>query len=253
MSLGDEQWNCLPAESRETLRAWVDAVTAIFGARLRAVLLYGSAARGEFLPGRSNLNLLVLLDGEELDALARYGRQHRRWAREGIVAPLVMTEEELRASVDLYPLEHLELREHHLVLSGQDPVTQADPDPRRLAAACAQGIRSNLLRLRQRYLEGGATADAVEILLPLSITALLPCLRGLAYLRGKPAPRTTDAFLGAFAAELGLDGRALLEAWQLKAGVSSPGKAELPRLFGRYLATVEELAARALDRSGGAS
>lgn len=242
MTRGDAHWQALPPEVQETLKGYLRDVSAIFGANLQAVILFGSAARGDFLPGRSNLNLLLLLEKQDLEALGRYARGHRRWAREGIVVPLVVTDAELRSWPEIFPLEHLELRLHHVVLAGRDPFLEAEPAPSRLAADCAREMWGNLLRLRQRVVEGGASPEVIQLLLTMSVTALLPCLRGVAYLKGKPAGRTTEDFLAALPSVIGVDCSVIAEAWRVKTGVSSPGKLELPRLLERYMATVEQLA-----------
>lgn len=245
MTHGEANWQRLPSEVQETLRGYLKEVSAIFGANLQAVVLFGSAARGDFLPGRSNLNLLLLVEKQDLESLGRYAKGHRRWVREGIVVPLVVTETELRSWPETFPLEHLELRRHHFILAGRDPFMQTEPDVERLVDECVREIRGNLLRLRQRVLEGGASPEVIQLLLPLSVTALLPCLRALAYVKGKPAARTTEEFLATLASVVGLDCTAVTEAWHVKTGVSSPGKFELPRLLERYIATVEQLAEKA--------
>lgn len=85
----------LPFDVRETLRSYLTDVTALFGPTLEAVILYGSAARGDYIPGRSNINLLLLLAKHDIGVLQRYGKEHRRWSKEHIVVPLFLTEEEL--------------------------------------------------------------------------------------------------------------------------------------------------------------
>ncbi len=253
MMTGSTHWQTLPPEIRETLGKYVKDVSATFGANLQAVVLFGSAARGEFLPGRSNLNLLLQVEKQDLEALGRYARGHRRWAREGIVVPLVVTEAELRSWPEIFPLEHLEFREHHAVLAGRDPFRQTEPASGRLAAACVQEMLGNLLRLRQRVMEGGASPEVIQLLLSMSVTALLPCLRGLVYVKGKPAGRTTDDFLENLASVLGGDCAAVAEAWRVKTGVGSPGTAELPRVLERYMATVEQLAEGGRELAEGAA
>ncbi len=245
MTRGESHWQTLPPEVQETLRGYLKDVSAMFGANLQAVILFGSAARGDFLPGRSNLNLLLLVEKQDLESLARYAKVHRRWARESIVVPLVVTETELQSWPETFPLEHLELCQHHFVLAGRDPFIQTEPDLHRLVSECVQEMRGNLLRLRQRVLEGGASPEVIQLLLPMSVTALLPCLRGLVYVKGKPAARTTEDFLPTLTSVIGVDCEAVAEAWHVKTGVSSPGKFELPRLLERYSATVEQLTERA--------
>src|SRR3712207_2472976 len=87
----------LPADVRDVLRYYVRDVSQLVGPALSAMVLYGSAARGEYVPGRSNLNLLLLVVRHDVDLLARYAAKHCRWARERIVAPLVLSIDDLHA------------------------------------------------------------------------------------------------------------------------------------------------------------
>lgn len=239
----------LPPEVRQTLHAWVAETVKLFGPALEAVLLYGSAASGEFLPGRSNLNLLIVLGKRDLGRLGDYAKAHKRWSREGIVAPLLFAQSELARYARLFPLEWQEIKETHLLLAGRDPLQGLLVDASRLPEQCEQEIAGNLLRLRQRFVEGGGTQEAMLLLLPLSLTALLPCLRGL--LRSLPGnvlpPRSTDAMLEVLPATLGVDPAVFQEVLRLKRGVVSPGPVEVPRLFDRYLAAMESLQERVAE------
>lgn len=245
MSLGQAELATLPQEAHDVLRGYVKTVTTHFGDNLQAVLLYGSAARGEFLPGRSNLNLLLQLEKPDPGATRTYADVHRRWAAERVVAPLLVTDAELEGFPDAFPLETLELQRFHVVLAGRDPLPQGLPDPQRLARQCHRELRANVLLVRQRVIEQGAGPDVIEALLPLCVTALLSVLRTITYLEGRLHAKTAEDVLAALAAGGGTDCGAVEEAWNIKTGVSTAGRHELPRLLERYLATVAQLADRA--------
>lgn len=234
----------LPEEARPFLRGFLADATEIFGPSLEAVILYGSAARGEYLPGRSNLNLLLLVAEHEVGRLQRYAGAHKRWSRERIVVPLFLTRAELEALPALFPLECLDLVEHHLLLAGDDPFTGLSPDLRRLPERCEGEVRTNLLRTRQRFVEGGGTAEAALILLPLSVTSLLCGLRGLARLLDLAPAKTSDGLLDDLRESLGLDLAPVHEALRLKRGQLTPGPLEVPRLFDRYCGALGALAER---------
>jgi hypothetical protein len=72
----------------------------------------------------------------------------------------------------------------------------------------------------------------------------LACLRGLVRELQAIVPRTTDSLLGELHASLGVDATVLQEVWNLKRGVISPGPAEFPRLFERYLSSLQAIAMR---------
>ena len=231
----------LPDDTQKLLQTYVKEVTGTFGEQMEGLLLYGSAVRGEFIPGRSNLNILLLVSSYDSAVLKQYSALHRRWSKEQIMVPLFLTEEELHMSAAVFPLEFLEIQEQHRVLGGRDPFIGFHVKTDRLRDAVVQGFASHLLRLRQRYVEGGGGAEATTILLLLSITSMLPLLRGVQRLLGRPPLSHSDAAISDVAEQLKLDLQGLLDAWLLKRGQVSPGPHEVPRLFDRYLQAATQL------------
>lgn len=225
----------LPEGTHKRLRSYVQDVVTAFGDQLEAVLLYGSAARGDFLPGRSNLNVLLVVSSCELSVLNRYVPLHAKWGKEQIVAPLFLTGDDLRASSVIFPLECQDILDCHRLLWGKDPFIGLRVDHRHLAGEVLQGLRGNLVRLRQRLVEGEATGEAMTILLGLSITSLLPVLRGVQRLLDRPVLFDGEALLNDLETCCEIDLAALREAWSLKRGHRSPGRLEVPRVMGRYL------------------
>jgi predicted nucleotidyltransferase len=242
MSMIERVIEGLPEENQKLLNTYVKDVKALFADQLEGVLLYGSAVRGEFLPGRSNLNLLLLVSSYDQALLKGYEAIHRRWSKEQIVAPLFLTEAELRSSASVFPLEYLEIQEQHRVLGGRDPFVGFHIEAHRLATEVQQGLMAAVLRLRQRYVEGNATEEAALILLPLSITSLLPLLRGIQRMQGRAVKFQSEELIKDVEEQLKLDLRGLHDALLLKRGQITPGPKEIPRLFERYLHTVTALA-----------
>jgi hypothetical protein len=225
----------LPEQTQKLLQAYSKNVKGVFGDQLEGLLLYGSAVRGEFLPGRSNLNLLLVVTGYDAAMLKRYEPVHKRWSKEGIIIPLFLTAEEIRTSSALFPVEFLEIQEHHRVLGGRDPFVGFHVDAGRVGDGVMQGLAGHVLRLRQRFAESGGANDAVMILLPLAVTSIIPLLRGIQRMRGWPVITQSDAVIKDVGDRLQLDLQGLHEALMLKRGIISPGPSEIPRVFDRYL------------------
>jgi len=231
----------IPSEVQELLQRYVKETTALFGQQLEGIILYGSAVRGEFLPGRSNVNLLLLVNGYEREGLKRYAKAQRRWSREQFAVPLLLTEADLTKPGTVFPLEYLEIQEQHRVLWGRDPFIGLHIDRTHLGYQVRQGLEGNLLRLRQRFIEGGGTEEAITMLLPLSLTALLPCLRGLQRLAGEPPLFHSEPLLANVQAMTGLDLTGFMDVLHLKRGIISPGPVEVPRLYDRYVENLQRL------------
>ena len=231
----------LPEETQTLLRAYAKDVKAALNDQLEGLLIYGSAVRGEFLTGRSNLNMLLVVNGYDAAVLKRYAPVHKRWSKEGVITPMFLTDHDVRSFSALFPLEFLEIQEHHRVLGGPDPFEGFHVDTRRLQDAVMHGHAGHVFRLRQRYAEAGGADDAVTILLPLAITSTIPLLRGLQRLQGWPVLTQSDAVIKDIADRLQLDLQGFHEALLLKRGQITPGPSEIPRVFDRYLQAATRL------------
>lgn len=238
----------LPEETQKLLKSYVKDVAKVYGSELEGILLYGSAVRGEFLPGRSNLNMILVMSSYDLSTLKKYDTIHKRWSKEQVVVPLFLTAGDLQSASQVFPLEYQDILECHRLLWGQDPFVGLKIDVRYLAAEVLQALRGNLFRLRQRLVEGRSTEEAMTILLSLSITALLPALRGLQRLLSRPVLAHGEALLNDLESHLEIDLTGLRDALLFKRGHISPGQKEIPRLMDRYLESLTKLVIAAEGR-----
>jgi predicted nucleotidyltransferase len=248
MSPTDWSIDGLVEDIQKLLKSYVKDVVKTYGNELEGIILYGSAVRGEFLPGLSNLNVLLILSSYDLLVLKQYDSLHKRWSKEHVVVPLFLTTADLKSASTAFPLEYQDILDCHRLLWGQDPFVGLKVDSRYLAAEVVQGLRGNLFRLRQRLVEGRSTEEAITILLPLSITALLPVLRGLQRLLDRPVVAHGEPLLKDIESHLEVDLSGLRDALALKRGHISPGQKEIPRLMDRYLESLTRLVTTAEAR-----
>lgn len=238
----------LPEETQKLLRTYVKDVTKVYGSELEGIILYGSAVRGEFLPGRSNFNLVLIMSSYDLATLKKYDSLHKRWSKDHVIVPLFLTVDDIQSASMAFPLEYQDIHDCRRLLWGQDPFVGLKIDARYLPAEVLQSLRGNLLRLRQRLVEGRSTEEAITILLALSLTALLPALRGLQRLLNRPVLAHAEPLLKDLEAALAVDLTGLRDALLLKQGQISPGQKETPRLMDRYLDGLTRLVSAAEAR-----
>ena len=244
MSVSSRPWPDMPEEVRHTLQTYLGQLRKQIGEDLEAVILYGSLARGEYVHGRSNINLFLMLRQFTFEIAQRCGALHRRWGKEGVIAPLMATHEELRTSSELFPLEYFEIKDAHVLLEGRDPFPELHLTSTNLTVQCQQELTGNLFRLRQRFVEGEGKAEAIFSLLPLSLTALIPCLRGLLRILDQSPNGTSAAILERLPGTFQVEPVVFQEVLNVKRGLSSPGKKEFPRLYERYVLALQGLIAR---------
>lgn len=220
------------AVENAVLRKMVQSLEAALGERLRSIVLYGSAARGDFQKATSNFNLLVVLDELSPSALEALSPVALRWCKEGQPFPRLFSPQLIADSADVFPIEFLDIRSHHLVLHGDDPFAEVEIHRDHLRLQCERELREKMMRLREGYIETQGKPKAVKRLLTESYPTFVALFRGCLHLLGEEIPAHNDEVVAAFCSRAELDPSPFEEVGKLKRGEKTEADAKI--LFARY-------------------
>src|SRR5215470_13415462 len=137
----------------EKLQEIVRRLHEAAGENLESIILYGSAARGDYHSRKSDLNLLCVLNSASAHELARIAKVVRWWSddqRE--TAPQVFTREELARAADVFSIELFDIARHHKVLFGPDPVAEIEIPMNLHRVQVEHELRIALQKLRAHFL-----------------------------------------------------------------------------------------------------
>lgn len=212
-----------------------------FGNALESVSLYGSAARGEYIPGKSDINFLIVLTPAGIGNLRAAIELTEKWRRQNVAVPLVLTRAYIDNSLDTFPIEFLSMREHHKVVFGEDPLGSLHISKANLRLQIEREIKGKLLHLRESLLAEGFSRDRLLALLRQTLPAFNPLFEALLYLRDEPIPsQRREVF--ARVAELARIDKAFCERlFRVTTQESKPYRSELWDLFEKYLLQIREL------------
>ena len=178
-----------------------------------SAVLYGSAVRGDYVAGRSDINLLLVSTEVVPERLRALGPALRAWRKASYEPPLIFTAGEWARATDVFPIEIMDMRGRYEVLRGADPVAQALVNPTDLRQALESEFRGKVLRLRQAY---ATHADVERDLTPIArstTSSILVLLRATLRLMNHAAPAADSSgdVVRTAAAAIGFDPSALLE------------------------------------------
>lgn len=173
-------------------------------------VLYGSAARGDYIPGRSDINLILIVDDLSPRSLRALGDAFIAWRKARTEPPLIISREEWGRATDVFPLEIVDMRTAYLVLRGADPLEGLEVSHADLRHALEREFRGKLLRLRQGYAASAGDPSALGALAAGSAGTMLVLLRGLLTLLGRTVPKDPLHLAVAGAEALGVDSEPVL-------------------------------------------
>jgi predicted nucleotidyltransferase len=175
-----------------------------------SAVLYGSAARGDFVKGRSDINVLMVLDDVGPAVLRSLAGAFGAWRKAAQEPPLLLSRTEWLSAADSFPIEISDMRASYRVLRGADPLALVTVETTDLRRALEREFRGKLLRLRQGYVTLSSDAAALSGVAQESVGTMLVLYRALLALLGHPVPGDSGALVTAAAAAVGFAPTALI-------------------------------------------
>lgn len=230
-----------PEKALERMSGWL---AELYGARLLALVAYGSAAGGNHRHRRSDINLLAVLDEVDAATLDQGAEALRWWAQQGNPPLVLLSREEQAATARMFPIEYLDIQAHHRVLRGEDvfAAPAAEPDVHQLAVE--RELRSKLLRLRGAYTGAAGDGKKLEATLHDSASAILTLFRHALVAAGEPLRLHKDEVLEAAASRFGFRPeplRAILAARHGGGRIAGGKAAAVGAVFAAYLDAVQRV------------
>lgn len=236
-----------PADQR-TLDRLVADLQELHGESLLAVALTGEAASDDYEPGKTPLAVVVVLAEVTPGALRTTRGRVRGWRRRRIPPPVLMDPRYIETSLDVFPLEFMEIASRHVLLFGDDdPFRAPSIDPGHLRLEVEEQLRGKLLHLWEAYLATEGSRRQLRALLAETPAGFEMALRGVLRLRRTDSDTPADDASGGEAIvanversfDIELPTLRRLEA--LRRGHGALPDDELETVFEGYLADVRRL------------
>ena len=174
----------LNPEVNKTIKPYMEQFLEIHGGSIISVIIYGSAACGDYIAGSSDINSIIVFNKIGVSELKKSLNIVNKGIRHKINTPLFLTQEHIKTSLDTFPIEFIEMKENHILIYGQDVLADINIDPVNIRFICEEQIKGKLIRIRQAYLEIGLRKKGIEALIKESFTSLFPVFRGMLRLKG---------------------------------------------------------------------
>ena len=161
-----------------------------------------------------------------------------------IAAPLFLTKEYIQSSLDVFPVEFLDMKENHVVVFGEDTLGSLTIEGRHLRLFLEEQLKGKLIRVRQGFLENGLDLKAVRSLLKQSLNSLLPIFRNLLRLKNITPPIDKFEIITQCCHAFGLSASVFEQIYDEVTGKKKIIPAHLAVIFEQYLCLWETLIER---------
>ena len=229
------------SDAHEVLKNLVERLHAAARDNLESIILYGSAARGDFQEAHSDLNVLCTLRSLHVTELERVSPVVKWWTTEQHQSPpLFFSAEELRQSADVFPIELLDMQRNHRVLYGADAIANINVPMNLHRVQVEHELRTLLLRLRQHLVREAGNSLELGSVLAKSFSGTLTLLRHTLIAFQEQPPDAPSEIFGRIATLTAASQRAFEEVLGLRQA-RSLDKQSVPAVYDGYLTALEKV------------
>jgi predicted nucleotidyltransferase len=209
-----------------------------FGNNLVSVMLYGSYVSGDFVPGVSDINVLVLLDHPDTEHITSLGKTASRLMRKYNITPLMLTKNEFVNSADVFPMEYADIKERNRVVFGSDETASLVLQRQNLRHQLEEMLRGSVAVLRQTLIASRSRKRVLAAKLKIQYGTLKALCRALLNLKGlKDIPTDWAAVIDTVSDSFAVDASPLKRLLELRRGT----KMDVHLLAAQTLSTLEKL------------
>lgn len=231
----------LDDKTMNLFKLFLDEVLAEYRHPLHSVFITGSLLTADFDPKRSDINSVFVLKQMDLQFLTVLAPLGKKYGKKKIAAPLIMTPDYIKRSLDVFPIEFLNMKLLHHTVLGEDILRDIEIKRTDLRYQCEREIKIKLMGLRQAYIRSAGDRKVLSENIIASIPAYIPLFRAIIFLLGKEPPINNNEVLAALHEMSKIDIGAFQAVLRHKKESSSLSLLELNTLFRDYYNATEKL------------
>jgi hypothetical protein len=239
-----------PQDPKEIFPEIIDDYKGLFGDDLTSIILYGSAVGGDYRPGKSDINFMIVLSEEGIERLERAFKVVETWIKRKVAIPLFLTEVYVESSLDVFPIEYLNFQRNHVLVYGKDILKDLSFDSELVRLQCEREIKGKLLLLREAFMETAGKGRALRGVIGQSIQAFIAIFDALLYFKEKEIPKERREVVKLTCNTFDLDAGLFQQLLDIKEEKIKPDDTESKALFQGYLKEVRKLS-KIVDSLGG--
>ncbi len=227
---------------QDQFRAFIDDLKNTHGANLASVILYGSAASGDFIAQRSDYNLLIALKKITPADLRAAQAPMREWQRMGHPLPVYFTVAEVKDGADVFPIEFHQMEKARVVLHGEDVLAGVTFTDANLRHQTEYELRSKLVQLRRHYIPVSTSAEKLAALMNDSLGSFVALFRAVLLLHEIEPPMSKPEVISATEKHLGLNVAVFERITALRdKDAKMPTDVKANELFTEYMEQIERV------------
>jgi len=229
-----------PAAAKK-IKPFLDEILEKYRDRIHSIYVTGTAITDDYSEKSSDVNSIFVLKEMDIRFLKILAPLGKKYGKDRVAAPLIMTPDYINASRDVFPVEFLNFKLIHATVFGEDIFKDIEIRRKDLRHQCEREIKTKLIWLRQGYLSSLGDRKMLTEGFAKSITGYIPLFRALIVLFGKEPPIKQEDVITALSKAVDVNTDVFAKVLREKRDRTRPSVDELNTIFEDYYVATEKL------------
>lgn len=225
----------------KNIKPFLDEILDKYGNGIHSIYITGTAITDDFNEKTSDVNSVIIIKKMDLKFLELIASLGKKYSKQRVAAPLIMTPEYIKTSLDVFPIEFLNFKLIHATIFGEDILDNLQIKIIDLRQQCERELKVKLISLVQGYISSLGDRKILAEGLAKSITGYIPLFRGIVFLFGKEPPVRQQAVIKSLSESAHINTEVFARIMLIKHEKIKLSIQELNTIFEDYYALTQKL------------
>ena len=206
-----------------------------------SIYVIGSAVTKDFHPKYSDINTLLVVKEIKVPLFDFIATLGKRYGKKRVRAPLIMTRDYIDRSLEVFPLEFLEMKLIHQLVYGEDVLKNISIGKADVRLQCERELKGKLQHICQGYIKAMGNKSALTDMFVGSLSGYFPEFHGILFLFVHKLPKEKGAVISAVENLFDIDLGVYKKLLEIKSQDTHPSAESLKEIFEKLYRVLDTL------------
>ncbi|MFQ5964921.1 MAG: nucleotidyltransferase domain-containing protein [Candidatus Scalinduaceae bacterium] len=227
---------------KERMEPFFNEILSSFGNHVKSIYIIGSAVTNDFDEKTSDVDSLIVLKEKNLDIFDFIAPIGKKYGKKKIRAPIIMTNDYIRSSLEVFPIQFLNIKIINKLIYGEDVLKDITIDKSDLRLVCERELKGWIQNLGQAYIKSLGNDRIIRELFKSFLSSYIPIFRAILFLHDRELPQERNIVLDELEKAMKIRVDVFRELVNIKTGKYKPTHGDLTRDFRDLYNTLDDIA-----------
>jgi predicted nucleotidyltransferase len=213
------------------MEPFFNEILSSFDACINSIYIIGSAVTSDFDEKTTDVDSLIVLQEMVLDIFDFIAPIGKKYGKKRIRAPIIMTNDYIRTSLEVFPIQFLNMKTINKHVYGEDVLKNITIEKSDLRLVCERELKGWIQNLGQAYIKSLGNNRILRELYVSFLSSYIPIFRAVLFLYDRELPQGRNGVLDEFEEVMDIKMNVFRELVKIKTLKYKPSHTDLKKDF----------------------